>query len=397
VEKKIVTSLGDTDLYKASMGNCVFENYPKATASYEFVCRSGENLGFLTGQAREQHQMMQNSCLSFSDGEFGLLRSLGWLGEAYLGEMAKGFCLDQPNVRIWDNSGKLGIVVHGLWYEAMMLEVPLLATVNELYFRHIFGEEPEGLFAEGERRLRNKIALLKQYPRVKVADFGTRRRFSAKWHDTVVRILSEELPGQFVGTSNIMLAHKYGVKPIGTMAHEFVSGHLSLVPSVRLAQSRALYTWLQTYKTNLGIVLSDTFTSKAFFTDFDVVLARAFSGVRQDSGDPVLFCKRAIAHYNLMGIDSRTKTVIFSDSLTVPKAIEIWKQFAGMIGMSFGIGTNLTNDLGPAPLNIVIKMTHCDGKPVCKISDDVGKAISGSPKVLEEVAAAYDIDLKARQ
>jgi nicotinate phosphoribosyltransferase len=179
-----------------------------------------------------------------------------------------------------------------------------------------------------------------------------------------------------------------GIKPIGTMAHEYFSAHLAFVDNLRIAQKRALYVWLQEYGTNLGIALTDTFTTKAFFEDFGMVLAQTFSGVRHDSGDPIKFGENVIKHYQKLCIDPKTKTIVFSDGLNIPEAIQIFKHFVGRIGVSFGIGTNLTNDLGPTPLNIVIKLIECNGIPVVKLSDNPGKAI-GDPDMVQTVRKTY--------
>ena len=385
IDNLIVKSLGDTDMYKFSMGNCVWQNYPDATATYEFVCRGHEKLGFLAEPLKRQVQMIRERPHGLREHEF--LMGLGWLDREYLAYMCNDFDYSTTKVDISDRDGELHIVARGRWIDAMMWEIPILATVNELWFDSM--KSKVGDF--GTTRLREKMAFFRQYPRFQFADFGTRRRFSAEWQESVVSTLATQMQGQFIGTSNVGLACKLGLKPIGTMAHEFISAHLALCPRIEVAQSKALYTWLQTYKTNLGIALSDTFTSEAFFRGFDIVLSKAFSGVRQDSGDPFSFAKRAIEHYESMGIDPRTKTIVFSDSLTPERAIDIWKQFVGRIGVSFGIGTNLTNDMGVKPLSIVMKMIECNGKPVCKISDDGGKAISGSPGVMRDVISAYKI------
>jgi nicotinate phosphoribosyltransferase len=242
---------------------------------------------------------------------------------------------------------------------------------------------------EGENRLRNKIDIIRQYPRFTLTDFGTRRRYSARWQRYVVETLKQTCP-QLVGTSNVKLALDLGIKPIGTVAHEFFSAHLALVDNIVEAQKRALHVWLQEYDNNLGHALTDTFTTDAFFRDFGVVLSNAFQGVRHDSGDPIEFGYKAIAHYKKMGIDPKTKSIVFSDGLDIPKAIEIYKEFAGLIGLGFGVGTNLTNDLGVTPLNIVIKLVECNGRPVVKLSDNPGKAI-GDKGTIDKVKKAFGV------
>ena len=228
--------------------------------------------------------------------------------------------------------------------------------------------------------------MLKKHPRLMLAEFGTRRRYSREWQEYVFGVLND-LPN-VVGTSNVRLAMDNDTKPIGTMAHEYLCAHLGLVDNLGTAQKRALHVWLQEYGTNLGVALTDTFTTPAFFKDFGHVLANAFSGVRHDSGDPIKFGIDTIAHYESLGIDPRTKTIVFSDGLDIPEAIRIFETFTGLIGISFGVGTNLTNDLGPKALNIVIKLIECDDTYCVKLSDNPGKAI-GNAKQIDNVREIY--------
>jgi nicotinate phosphoribosyltransferase len=387
-DDRIITSMLNDDLYKFSMGQCVFHQYPDINVKYEFRCRNtGISLSFLQEHLKFQVESMQT--LALTDAEKGYLMTLGFFKDDYLDYLSQ-YRYKPEQVDIYQTvdstTGQqtLGIDIEGPWVETILWEVKLLALVNELYFIHTGGWD-----GSAHNKLDWKIKAFKEMPRFTFAEFGTRRRFSSEWQEEVARKLAMECPNM-VGTSNVKLAMDLGVKPIGTMAHEYISAHLGLVDSAREAQKRALHVWLQEYDNNLGIALTDTFTTKAFFEDFGHVLTNAFNGLRHDSGDPIKFGYDAIKHYQSMGVDPKTKTLVFSDGLDAPTAINIYKEFTGLIGVSFGIGTNLTNDVGATPLNIVIKLVQCNGKPVVKLSDNPAKAIGDKNKI-KEVREAYGV------
>jgi nicotinate phosphoribosyltransferase len=258
------------------------------------------------------------------------------------------------------------------------------------------------------RRLRDKIALLKGegLSDLKIADYGTRRRFSKQWHEEVLRTLSSELgtvtvparpgaaghPPQFAGTSNVLFAMKLGLLPLGTMAHEYLQACQALGPRLRDSQVFAFESWAREYRGDLGIALSDVYGMSAFLRDFDMYFCKLFDGARHDSGDPFAWGERVIAHYRKNRVDPRTKTLIFSDQLSVPLAIEIARRFHGRALTAFGIGTNLTNDLGFQPINIVIKMTECNGQPVAKVSDAPGKTVSKDPGYLRYLRQVFGLE-----
>jgi len=383
----IVTSMIDTDSYKINMQNYVFKQHPLAEVEYDFVCRNKDvNLGFLKDEIVEQVNNLRDIRLTKQEADY--LRAVRFLSKEYLDFLENFEFNPEKHVIIESVDKKLFIKIKGKWIDTILYEVPILAIVNELYFRET--SEFNTIRGVGERNLRDKINLIRQYPTFHFADFGTRRRYSKAWQEYVVKELKRHCP-QLIGTSNVKLAMELGIKAIGTIAHEIIQCNLAFVDDIRQAQKRAFYTWMETYGTDNGIALSDTFTTKAFFKDFDFVLANNFQGVRQDSGSPIEFGRNMINHYKKMGIDPITKTIVFSDGLTVPKAIEIYKEFVGLIGVSFGIGTSLTNDLSVTPLNIVIKVTRCNGLPVIKLSDDITKAI-GDKEMIEKVKKAYDIN-----
>jgi nicotinate phosphoribosyltransferase len=390
VDDRIITSMLDDDLYKLTMQQCVFHQYPDVDVKYEFRCRNkGVSLAFLIETLQYQVDSLQT--LALTEAEEKYLTELGFFKRDYI-EYLKNYRYKPEQVRLFEKEEEigdsvqkvLGIEISGPWVETILWEVKLLALVNELYFIHTGGWD-----GTAYNKLHWKIKAFKDMPRFAFAEFGTRRRFSGEWQREVATTLKEKCHNM-VGTSNVKLAMDLGIRPIGTMAHEYISAHLGLVDNVKEAQKRALHVWLQEYDHDLGIALTDTFTTKAFFEDFGHVLSNSFDGLRHDSGDPIEFGYNAITHYKNMGIDPKTKTLVFSDGLDPTTAINIYKEFTGLIGVSFGIGTNLTNDVGATPLNIVIKLVECDGKPVVKLSDNPSKAI-GDPDKIEEVRTAYGV------
>jgi nicotinate phosphoribosyltransferase len=275
-----------------------------------------------------------------------------------------------------------------------LFEIPVLAIVNEVYFRNT-QKVPD--LMEGRRRLDTKIAQL-QAPGLeilKIADYGTRRRFSRAWHEEVLRVLSARLgtgpSGQLAGTSNVYYAYSLGLTPLGTMAHEYLQACQALGPRLRDSQIFAFESWAKEYRGDLGIALSDVYGFNAFLRDFDLYFCKLFDGARHDSGDPFSWGERMIAHYQHNRVDPKTKTLIYSDSLTIPRTIELFEQFRGRCQLAFGVGTNLTNDLGYEPLQIVIKMTRCNGQPVAKLSDSPGKGMCDDEKYLAYLRQVFEV------
>jgi nicotinate phosphoribosyltransferase len=271
--------------------------------------------------------------------------------------------------------------------------VPILAIVSEVFFREIHSH-PD--FEVGKEKLYEKIRLVKMSNQEGLdfgfSDFGTRRRFSFEWQDQVIRILKEELPGNFRGTSNVFLAKKYGITAIGTMAHEWLMAAQALGPRLSNSQRFALEHWAQEYRGDLGIALSDVVGFDAFLADFDMYFSKLFDGCRHDSGDPFEWGDRLIAHYEKNKVDARAKTAVFSDGLSFTKALEIARYFRGRIRTSFGIGTNLTNDISDKAIQIVIKMTRCQGSPIAKISDTPGKLMCPDANYLEYLKNVFSLE-----
>jgi nicotinate phosphoribosyltransferase len=283
------------------------------------------------------------------------------------------------------------ISVSGNWAEAIYWEIFILSILNELYFRSLRGRlhynGKKEVFAEGLQRLDRKISLLKSGPAVAFSDFGTRRRFSREWQDLVICRLCSDLPRTiFTGTSNVFLARKYGVAPVGTMAHELFMVMSSIMRGdesmIYTSHNRVLQDWWKYYGDSLSIALTDTYGTEFFLRDMTPEQARNYRGLRQDSGDPIAFGEKVITFYQGLGINPAEKTIIFSDGLDIETILRIAEHFAGRIRCAFGWGTNLTNDLGFSALSLVVKVVEACGHPTVKLSDNLAKAI-GTPQEIE--------------
>ncbi|BCB70910.1 nicotinate phosphoribosyltransferase [Vreelandella aquamarina] len=379
----MLTSLLDNDFYKITMQNAVIKRFPYAHARYAFINR-GEHAfpeGFGEALRGEVDRM---ATLRLSDEEKRYLQTTcPYLDPTYLDFLA-GFRYDPSEVTIEQQGSELSVVMEGPWYRTILWEVPLMALISELWYQLrgvSVSEDDEALI---EQRTREKIELYRQHG-LKIAEFGTRRRFSFAVHDRVVKALRHYGGEAFSGTSNVLLAMRHGVKPIGTHAHEWFMFHGARF-GFKMANSLALEHWVDVYRGDLGIALTDTFTTRAFFESFDKKFAKLFDGVRHDSGDPIEFADATIAHYQRLGINPLSKTIIFSDALTPEKVERIRAFCQGRIGMAFGIGTNFTNDIGVAPMNMVIKMVEArpEGQgwlPVVKLSD-VPTKNTGDPEMI---------------
>jgi nicotinate phosphoribosyltransferase len=378
--ERIVQSLLDTDFYKLTMMQAVLHNSPNAEVEWEFRCRSDEDLSPYLAEIR--HQIGRLEELSMSADQLAFLERIPFLKADFLRFLGL-FRFNLRYVHTAIEDGQLAIRVRGPWLHVILFEVPLLAIVSEVRNRYRYREVVLEQVAE---RLYAKLDALRreatpsELAGFQLADFGTRRRFSYRTQEEVVNILRHDFPGHFVGTSNVHLAREYGLKPIGTMAHEWLMAHQQLGPRLIDSQRAALDCWVREYRGLLGIALTDCITMDAFLADFDLYFAKLFDGLRHDSGDPLAWAEKAIAHYEKLGIDPRGKTLVFSDGLDFPRALALYRQLRGRINVSFGIGTNLTCDIpGVTPTNMVIKMTACNGEPVAKISDAPGKTQCRDP------------------
>ncbi|MPW45442.1 nicotinate phosphoribosyltransferase [Acinetobacter guerrae] len=398
----IIHSLLDTDLYKFTMLQVVLHKFPQTHSVYHFRCRNLEDTVYpLTDILPELNEQLDHLCtLKFKDDELQYLRHFRFIKSDFV-DYLELFQLKRRFIKTGvDEEGRLDIWVEGPMVQAMMFEIFVLAIVNELYFRRIRSDD---VLVEGERRLQAKLQLMQQYaaqqhpsdPPFLVSDFGTRRRYSFEWQKHIVEELHHAAPDIFRGTSNVLLAKELGISPIGTMAHEFLQAFQALDVRLRDFQKAALEMWVQEYRGDLGIALTDVVGMDAFLRDFDLYFAKLFDGLRHDSGDPYEWGDKAYEHYRLLKIDTKTKMLTFSDGLNLEKAWELHQYFKDRFKVSFGIGTNLTNDMGQTPLNIVLKLVECNGQSVAKISDSPGKTMTDNDTFLAYLRQVFEIPEEA--
>lgn len=374
-------SILDNDFYKFTMQNAVVNLFPRARARYTFINR-GKHVfpgGFGAALERAVAKLAQLK-LSAAEKEF-LSKNCPYLSPVYL-DFLQGYQYDPAEVTIQQTGSTLSVAIEGYWYRTILWEVPLMYLICALYYE-MTGQERAG-DEKVAMTARNKIEKYRSLG-VTIADFGTRRRHSYEVQKITVEGLKKYGGQSFTGTSNVHLAMLCGAKPIGTHAHEWFMFHAAKF-GFKMSNRLALENWVQIYRGDLGIALSDTYTSEVFFQQFDKKFSKLFDGVRHDSGDPIEFADKTIAHYRRLGINPLSKTIIFSDGLNYEKVESIAAYCREKIGISFGIGTNFTNDVGLTPLNIVIKMTDAlpdEGiwNPVVKLSDDKGK-YTGAPETI---------------
>ncbi|QKJ86627.1 Nicotinate phosphoribosyltransferase [Paramixta manurensis] len=389
----ILTTLLDTDAYKLHMQQAVFHRYYNVTVAAEFRCRGDDLLGIYADEIAEEIDHMR--ALALSDAEYHYLAGLPFFRQDYL-DWLKAFRYDPTQVRVRNHEGKLDIRISGPWREVIMWEVPLLALISEVVHRH---RSPLVTPEMAVERLRGKLVDFKHLTRdmdlsrFKLMDFGTRRRFSHDVQFAIVSTLQQEFPW-LVGSSNYDIARKLGITPVGTQAHEWFQAHQQISPVLANSQRAALQAWLEEYDDQLGIALTDCITMDAFLRDFGPGFANRYQGLRHDSGDPVEWGEKAIAHYQKLGIDPLTKTLVFSDNLDLDKAVSLYRHFGQRANVIFGIGTRLTCDIPQVkPLNIVIKLVECNGKPVAKLSDSPGKTICQDKAFVRALRKAFDLPL----
>jgi len=371
----IIGSLLDTDLYKFTMGQVVLHQFADFNVKYKFKCRN-PGIVFTDKMVEMIKEQVKMFCmLRLDTQEVAYLKTIRFLKSSFV-EFLKMY---QPNMEHFKMDhlpdGSLDITIEGPWFSTIYWEVPLLAIINEVYMSQTYKIGYAAL-DEAQKRLMHKVRLAK-VGGIRFSDFGTRRRFSHDIQDVVVKVLSEYCKDNFTGTSNVELAMKYGVTAIGTMAHEFIcAGQACEDVTLAGSQKYMLQQWVNEYRGDLGIALSDTLGTNKFLKDFDPYFAKLYDGIRHDSGSPFEWAEKMITHYQQCRIDPKTKTLVFSDGLTFPLAVELQKAFGDRIKVAFGIGTNLTNDFaGIDPLQIVIKMVEANGRPVAKLSDNPAKTM----------------------
>ena len=384
---QIINSLLETDMYKFSMGQTIFHQFTSYKTTWTFKCRN-KDVHFSEEMVEEIRQQIAAFCgLRFTEEELDYLDNITWIKGSYVDFLR----LWQPRYEEFtittDAPCGLSIEAAGTWLNTTMYEIPILAIVNEVYFRMAY--DYDELLEQFKTRLSQKVEMLEKnkYRLNTFSEFGLRRRLSAQAQEIAVEALTnlKDTDSKFIGTSNVYLAKKYNLKPIGTMAHEWImcTGQGNHKHNPAYSNWYALDAWVKEYGILTGIALTDTITTDCFLRDFQLTYATLFSGVRHDSGDPYEWGEKMIAHYKKLGIDPGTKTLLFSDSLDFEKATQIYDHFKDKVQVAFGIGTFISNDTNVPALNIVMKTTKCNGMDVAKISDIAGKGMCKNPDYVD--------------
>lgn len=387
--KQIIISLLETDMYKFSMGQVIFHQFSDYKTTWSFKCRN-KDVFFTAEMVEEIKEQIKAYCnLRFTEEELQYLDNILWIKGSYIDFLR----LWQPRFDDFtittDAECGLAIETKGTWLNTSMYEIPVLAIVNEVYFRMAY--DYNHLIKVFNEKLEEKVGWLEihqgKYHLSSFSEFGLRRRLSAQAQEMAVKRLStaKYSSSTFVGTSNVYLAMKHGLKPTGTQAHEYIMcvGQGNHKHNPAYSNWYAMESWVKEYGILNGTALTDTITTDCFLSDFNLTYATLFSGVRHDSGDPYEWGEKIIKHYEDLGIDPQTKTLLFSDSLNFEKADKIFRYFQGKAKVAFGIGTYISNDTDVEPLNIVMKVTKCNGQDVAKLSDIEGKGMCKNPEYVE--------------
>ena len=392
--ERIINSLLETDLYKFSMGQAIYHQFPTYETTWTFKCRNTD-VKFTKEMVEEIREQIQAYCnLNFTEEELKYLSGIEWFKKSYIDYLR----LWRPRFEEFTitDEGDCGLSIEtdGTWLNTSMYEIPTLAIVNEVYFRMQY--DYNKLIGSFEEKLDEKIGWLEsgKYCLSAFSEFGLRRRLSAQAQDMAVKKLKDvKLPsGRFVGTSNVYLAKKYGLLPVGTMAHEWIMcvGQGNHRHNPAYSNHYSLEAWVKEYGVLNGTALTDAITTDCFLRDFDKTYSTLFSGVRHDSGDPIEWGEKMIAHYERLKLDPKSKILLFSDSLDFERADAIYRHFNGRINVAFGIGTYIANDTCVPALNIVMKTTKCNGQDVAKISDTPGKGMCKNEAYVKYLKRAID-------
>lgn len=389
---RIVQNLLDTDFYKLTMMQAVLHNYPNVEVEWEFRCRNSEDLRPYLAEIRYQFERLAE--LSLSADQLGFLERISFLKPDFLRFLGL-FRFNLRYVHTGIEDGELFIRLRGPWLHVILFEVPMLAIISEVRNRYRYREIQ---LVQAREQLYRKFDWLtanassEELSELQVADFGTRRRFSYRVQEEVVNVLKHDFPGRFVGTSNVHLSPGTEHETPGHHGPRMDHGPPATGAAADRQPDRRPRLLVREYRGLLGIALTDCITTDAFLGDFDLFFAKLFDGLRHDSGDPILWAEKAIAHYHKLGIDPMSKTLVFSDSLSLPRALEIFRALRGRINVSFGIGTNLTCDIpGVEPMSIVLKMAACNGQPVAKISDEAGKTHCKDPNFVAYLRHVFQV------
>lgn len=409
--KQIIKSLLDTDFYKLSMLFAVWMLFPTVWVKYKFKCRN-RGIDFTPFIDRINKAIDDLCNLRFQSNELEYLltitssNGMKIFNQRFI-DFLRHYKLDRKNIKAYiDRNGDLQIEIEGLWLDTILFETPVLAIVNEIYFsqygeislleknRRMATNRYEDIWEagiEGNKRLEEKIDLLETAPDdFMFSDFGTRRRFSFKWQEYVLKRFFRT--GCLAGTSNVYFAMQMGIQPIGTIAHEMFQVGQALAP-IRQSVTFMLDAWLKAHGGNLAIALTDVISSRIFFDDLSLIHTKVFDGFRHDSGPAVGYGYMVIEHCKKFNIDPITKTVVFSDGLTIASAIDLHKEFAGKIKTGFGIGTSIMNDVGHPALNIVLKVVEANHQPVAKISDSPGKGMCEDEEYVRTLKRIYGLEI----
>lgn len=392
----IINSLLETDLYKFSMGQAIYHQFPGYKTTWSFKCRN-KDVVFTKEMVEEIKSQIEHYCtLTFTEDELTYLHSIKWLKGSYVDFLRLWHPRYEDFTITNDADCGLSIETRGTWLNTSMYEIPTLAIVNEVYFRIAY--DYRTLLVSFENKLTKKKNNLANdtWNIGSFSEFGIRRRLSAEAQDIAVKTLAEAndsfLDSRFVGTSNVYLAKKYDLTPVGTMAHEWIMcvGQGNHKHNAAYSNWYALDAWVKEYGVLNGIALTDTITTDCFLKDFQLTYATLFSGVRHDSGDPYEWGDKIIDYYKSLGIDPKTKTLLFSDSLDFQKASDLYDYFKNKAKVAFGIGTYIANDTNVPALNIVMKVTKCNGQDVAKISDTPGKGMCKNPDYINYLQKTID-------
>ena len=379
----IITSMLDNDLYKFTMMQAVLHQHPGASAEYLFKCRT-DNIDFrpYVGDIIKNVNRMCRD-LRFEKEELEYMGDLRFLKPDFI-QFLKLFQFNYDYIDIGaDAKGTLHIHISGPWLHTILFEVPVLSIVSEVYSKDMSQN-----YDLANKRTLNKAKMIRDTALI-FSEFGGRRRHSVQAHHNALEILKKECPNNLVGTSNVMMAKKHNIKAVGTMAHEWLQAHQALY-RIEESQSMSFENWSKEYRGDLGIALSDVVGLKYFLHDFDMFFSKLFDGTRHDSGDPYLYAGSMIKHYKSMNIGPMTKTVVFSDGLNFIEALRLWRNFKDQIGVSFGIGTHITNDFDYRALQIVLKMTRCNEQPVAKVSDTPAKGMCTDQSYVDYLKRTFD-------
>ena len=385
-EEFIITSALDNDLYKFTMMQAVYHQFAKTQVRSEFKCRDEHikldpsSVMNMVAILSEQFEHLKQ--IKFTQDDIDYLARLGFFSMDFLDYLlGRSVCPEHVTINFKQTGDLFELSYEGTWLDTILLEVPMLAIISEVVLETFTRSYREISFDESiKKSIEDKLDFCIKHPLFKFADFGTRRRFSKEYQDSIIKTFveaaKEHKTKALIGSSNVMFAKKYGIKPIGTHAHEWFQA-MQAKTNIKNFQRFALQTWANEYRGKLGIALTDCVGMDYFLKDFDLYFAKLFDGCRHDSGDPYVWCNKLINHYMVNNIDPLTKTAVFSDGLNFEKGLKLIETFRHSINVSLGIGTFFTNNISSTvrPLSIVIKMTDCDGQPVAKLSDSPGKSM----------------------